>query len=107
MGNPKGIKQVLWQRVFMDTSKDVCTYYTLRGLGDNNGNTILETILRELMRNCLNFIKQETLTQTNACKTGECRDHIIVNRTPKCHPGISSELIQQSWYCAKDYYRQL
>ena len=30
MGNPKGLLQVLQERIFMDASKDVCTYYTLR-----------------------------------------------------------------------------
>ena len=31
MGKPKGLMHVLWKRVFMDTSKGVCNYYTLRG----------------------------------------------------------------------------
>ena len=30
MGKPKVILQVLWERGFMDTSKDVCTYYTIQ-----------------------------------------------------------------------------
>ena len=30
----------------LDTSKDVCTYYTLRGREDNYVNTILDTGLR-------------------------------------------------------------
>ena len=29
MGNPKGLLEVLWDNGFLDTSKDVCTYYTL------------------------------------------------------------------------------
>ena len=70
MGKPKGPLQVLWGRVFVDTSKDVCTYYTLRGREDNYANTIIETNLRGLIRNCLKFIGEETLLQTNACKMG-------------------------------------
>ena len=35
MGKPKGILQVLWERVFMDTSKDVCTYFALHRQEDN------------------------------------------------------------------------
>ena len=31
MGKPKGLLQVLWEHVFVDISKDVCTYHTLRG----------------------------------------------------------------------------
>ena len=46
MGKPKWILQVLWERIFMDTSKDVCTYYTIRGQEDNYFNNILETGLR-------------------------------------------------------------
>ena len=49
----KGLLQVLWEGVFMDASKDLCSYYTLRGREDNYGNTIIDTSLRELMRNCL------------------------------------------------------
>ena len=30
MGTPKGILQMLWERMIMDTYKYVCTYYTLR-----------------------------------------------------------------------------
>ena len=41
----------------MDTPKDTCTYYTLYGWEDNYGNMILETILRVLMQDCLDFIE--------------------------------------------------
>ena len=51
MGNQKVILQVLQERVFMETSKDVYTYYKQRGIEDNYGNTIIETILTELIRN--------------------------------------------------------
>ena len=61
MSNTKRLLQVLWGHVFMDTSKYVCTYYTLSGQDDNHGNTIIETSLREIMCNCLNFIEDETL----------------------------------------------
>ena len=77
----------------MEISKDVCTYYTLCVQDDNYVKTIIETDLRELMRNCLNFIEDETRLQTNACNMGERRDHIIVDRTPMCHPDISDEFI--------------
>ena len=75
----------------MDTSKDVCTYYALHGQEDNYGNKILDTSLRELMRNCLNFIEEETLLQTNAWNMGKIIYHIIVNRTINYHPDLLSE----------------
>ena len=37
---------------------------------------------------------------------GERRDHIIIKRTPMCHPKLSSEGIEYSWVYTKDYYRQ-
>ena len=46
MGNPKGILQVLWERGFMDMSKDVFTYYKLCIREDKYGNIILEKNLR-------------------------------------------------------------
>ena len=70
----------------MDTSKDICTFYTLRRLEDEYGNTLIETSLRGLMWNCVNFIEEETLLQTNDREIGQRRGHIIVNHTPKCHP---------------------
>ena len=78
----------------METSKDVCTYYTLRGGQDNYVNTIIDMGLREMMRNCLNLIEEETLLQTSACKMVERRDNILVDRTPKYHPEISGEGIE-------------
>ena len=56
------------------------------------------------MWNCLNFIEQETLIQTNACKMGQHRDHIIVDRTPKFHPKLAGEGIEYYWVCTKNYY---
>ena len=51
MSKPNGLLKVLWECGFMDTSKDICTYYTLRGREDNYGNKIIETSLRYLMQN--------------------------------------------------------
>ena len=87
----------------MDTHKDVCNYYTLHGREYNYVNTILETILREIMWNCLKFIKEETLLQTNACNMGEHKDHIFFVHTPKCHPKLSGEGIGYSWGCVNNY----
>ena len=43
------------------------------------------------MRNCLNFIEEETLLQTNAWNMGKIIYHIIVNRTINYHPDLLSE----------------
>ena len=107
MVNPKVLMQVLWQRVFMDTSKDVCTYYTLRVWEDDYGKKIIETSLRVLILNCLDFIDQGTILQTNTKNTGQCRGRVIFDLTPKCHPDIDSEGIEYSWDYANDYHIQL
>ena len=86
MGNPKGLIKVLWERIFVDTSKDICTYNTLLRQDYNYGNTILESILIELMQKFLEFIEEKTIIKTNVCKMGERSNHIIINHTPKCHP---------------------
>ena len=103
ISKPKGVMQVLWKCVFLDTSNYVCTYYTLRGQQDDYGNTILENILRGLMLKCLDFIEQETLLQTNSRKMVERRDYIIIYRTPNFHPEISGEGIEYSWVYEKNY----
>ena len=59
-----------------------------------NGNIIIETSLRELMQNWLEFIKEETLLQTNPRNMGECRDHIIFYQKPKGHPNLSNEVTE-------------
>ena len=107
MGKPKGLFQVLWERGFIDTSKNVRTYYSLKGREDQYGNKMPETSLRDMMRNCLDFIEEETLLQTNARKMGERPGHVVVDRTPKCHPELAGEGIEYSWGCAKNFYRRL
>ena len=101
MGKPKGLVQLLWDNMFMETSKDVCTYYTLHGRDNNYGSKIIETSLRELIQNY-----EETLVKTNDFNMGERRDYIIIDHTPKFQPEISGEGIEHSWGCAKDYYRK-
>ena len=82
-GKPKGVLQALWGHSILDTSKDVCRYYTLRGQEDDYGNTVCVKSMRELMWDCLRCIKEETLIQTSYNKIGEVKDHIVFHRTPK------------------------
>ena len=69
MVKPKVPFQVFWEHRFMVKSRYVCTYYKLCRKDDNKGNTVIEEGLRELNRNCLNFINEEILLQTNASIT--------------------------------------
>ena len=88
----------------MNISKYVCTYYTIRGQEDSYSNTNIETSLRDMMQNCLNFIYEDALLQTNDCSMGERRDHILVNHNPYCRPRIYGEDIEYYWGCTKSYY---
>ena len=107
MGKPKVLLLILRKRLFMDKTKDVFNYYTINGIEDNHDDTILERVLTQMMRNCLNFIQKDTILQNNACKMVEHRYNIIVERTPKCHPKLADEGIQYSWGCENNSYRQL
>ena len=91
----------------MDTSKNVCSYYTLHRQEDNCGNTVLETSFRGLMWKCVNFIEDGTLLQTNGHNMRQNRGHMIVNLILKCHPNLASEGIEYSWGCVNIYYMQL
>ena len=71
--------------------KDVCTYYTLSGIEDNYGHTIIEISLRGVMRDCLNLIEEETLLQNNDFRMGQLRGHFTVNRNPKYHSELDGE----------------
>ena len=107
MYKPMRLLQLLWEKRFMCTSKYKCTYYTLCGLEDNYGNKILETSLRKLMRNRLNFIDEETLLQTNDLNIREHIYHIVFNHNSKFHLNIFVQGIEYSWGKANYYYRQL
>ena len=57
---------------------------------------IPETVFREQMRNCSEFIDDVTVLQTNHWNMGEHVDHIIIKLTHKCHPEIVVEVIGSS-----------
>jgi hypothetical protein len=47
----------------------------------------------------MDFIEEESLLQLMGCQMGA-----MIDRTPKCHPKISSEGIEYSWACLKNKY---
>ena len=63
MGKQKGLLQILWERGFINTSKDVYKYYTMTGSKDVFGNMIPVTNLTAVMDSCTNFIKEMTTLQ--------------------------------------------
>lgn len=110
MGKPKGLLQVLWERGFIDTTKNNGnwkTYYSLNGTKNARNNLIKGTSLKQLMAECLDFIEEESLLQKKAREMSDGDISISVDRTPKCHPELAGEGIEYSWGAAKNHYRRL
>ena len=105
MGKPKGLLQILWERGHIDTNFVARSYYTLGGWNDRYGNAVPDTSLHDLMGKCVEFIKEETLLQTQAHKMGNHLNCITVDRTPKCHPELAGKGIEYFWGCAKNFYK--
>ena len=68
---------------------------------------MIDTSFLYLICNCINFIKEESLLQTQSLKMGDHRNRITVNRTPKCHIELAGEGIEYSWGCANIFYKRL
>jgi len=83
------VKELLKQHGQIDGSKD--------GLGIKQ----LDTSLKYLMANCVDFEEEESLLQSMGTKMG-----VIIDRTPKCHCELAGEGIGYSWGCAKNKYRR-
>ena len=76
----KGLLQVLWERGFIDTSKNVKSYYTVNGTKNNFGIIQTNMSLKYLMAACTDFEEEETLLQSLGRKMG-----VLVDCMPKCH----------------------
>jgi hypothetical protein len=108
MGKPKGLLQVLWERGFIDTSlPNWKGFYSLNGTVDARDNIVEGSSLKQLMKECQDFIDEESLLQKVAKDMSDGDISISVDRTPKCHPELAGEGIEYSWGCAKNYYRRL
>ena len=64
MVKPKCLLQILLECRFIDPNFGSIIYYTLGGQNDLYGNMILDISLCDLMRNCIEFIEEDTLLQT-------------------------------------------
>ena len=96
--------QVLWERGFLDVSmnvKEMLKYYTLDGKKTNDGSTIENTSLKEMIKNLPDFVNELTLLQHRAHQLG-----VRIMCSPKFHPEIAGEGIEFCWALAKNRYRQ-
>jgi hypothetical protein len=65
------------------------------------GSTTNETSLKYLLRNCNDFINEESMLQYYGRLMG-----VTFNQTPKCHCEMAGEGIEYSWVAAKNKYRR-
>ena len=98
----KGLLQVLWERGFINTSKNVKSYYTINGTKNTFGIIQTDMSLKYLMAACTDFEEEETLLQSMGRKMG-----VLVDRMPKCHCELAGEGIKYSWGCSKNFYQEI
>ena len=77
-GQPKGLLQVLWERVFptLENYKS----FSQRESKDRYGNTNFDKSIVFIMSACKDFVNETTLLQDTLAKRG-----VNVIRTPKAH----------------------
>ncbi|KAL7542576.1 hypothetical protein ACHAWF_007203 [Thalassiosira exigua] len=98
-GKAKGVFQILWERGYIDETKQA--KYTLKGPLDEDSNVQKEFSLNHLIRKCSDFVNEPTMLQFIGDKIG-----VLVDRTPKCTPELAGEGIEYSWAMAKGWYRR-
>jgi len=101
MGKPKGMRQILWERGFIDESKPN-GYYTKFGTCDEAKNWIPESSYDYLLSQLTDFVNEKSLLQYYCEQLG-----VVVERSPKCHPEIAGMGIEYTWGYIKNAYRRL
>ena len=97
LNKAKGLKQVLWERGWIDES-NLSNYSKIKH--DENGDEIEELSLLWLMQSCLDYANEDTELQVQAKKFGA-----TVLCTTKYHAKIAGEGIEFSWGVSKSVYR--
>jgi hypothetical protein len=101
MGKSKGLKQVLYERGFLDLGN--IHLYSKDGPKDENGKIMDEAFsYKAIMGKCTDFVEEETLLQQRARQLGgNLGISIHVDRTPKGHPELAGEGIEYTWANSK------
>ena len=114
VGTPKGLRQVLWERGWLDPKQKVSNYtlkYTAAQL-DADGNITdvgRRFNMKYIMSQCSDFKEQETALQ-NLCREKLSAIHqvnVTVLPTPKYHCELAGEGIEYAWGHMKQKYRNL
>ena len=96
---PKGMLQILFERRWIDPSKDR-KYYTKSGKKDMYGVTDNQLSLESLLSNCDDFRNELSMLLWFGMEMG-----ITVDHTPICHAELSGEGIEYVWGLAKNHYQ--
>jgi hypothetical protein len=100
VSKPKGKLQIARERGLLDLEKYVIEDFSDKGRVDVFGNRIRETSLDQLLSQCSDFLREESLLQLNIRKLGCTCVH-----SPQFHCEIAGEGIEYSWGNAKMKYR--
>ena len=99
VGQEKGLPQILWERGWIDETKNPNKHYTISGQKDLFGNIIPGTWLQDLMDKAPDFQNEVTLLQEKLGQLG-----VTVHRSPKCHAELAGKGIEYSWGFSKKLY---
>ena len=94
--------QLLWEREWIDPSKNVRDY-TVNGkkIKKNSDEIIPGSSLKKLIKNLPDFKEEITLLQYRAKQLG-----VEIRCSPKYHPEIAGEAIEFCWASSKNNYRR-
>jgi len=107
-GQPKGLKQVLFERGLYDDGTWVNqqtgrkgAYMTEKG-HKRDGVVVPETSMNHVLGSCQDFVNEKTLLEQLMEDLGH-----ILEKSPKCHPELAGVGIEYCWGKAKYNYRRI
>jgi hypothetical protein len=107
-GQPKGMKQVLFERgLFCDEkwtdpqTKRTGAFMTEKG-HKRDGIIVPETSMKCALSSCIDFIDEKTLLEQLLEDLGH-----ILEKSPKCHPELAGVGIEYCWGKSKYNYRRI
>lgn len=95
---PKGLKQVLYERGLLDPSKN----YTKYGRKDADDNLIPGTSLVQILAACPDFANERSFIEHLGDLLG-----VVVKSTPKYHAELAGEGIEYMWAVIKNWFKRL
>jgi len=98
LNQPKGIRQVLWERGLLDPNKT----YTMDGPKGADGKRDLGRSLKHILSQCPDFKNELSALQHLAKRLGT---EVICS--PKYHAEIAGEGIEYCWALAKNWFKRI